>query len=161
MAAPFSFDVTRMSSVLWAGFTASVIAACWYWLVRSVGWTRYSPQLQLGCMVLPDPRAPVTETAGVLLFLALGSSLVAALYTVLFGPMGGASWSNGVVLGVLHGFLFVAALPALGTIDACVRAGRFPRPGRWGLSWGKATPWLIVAGHVLYGGVLGAILSGF
>ena len=147
--------------VLWAGFSATVLAACWYWLIRSVGWTRYSPAVQLGCTVFRDPRGPVTETVGFLAFLLLGSTLFAAAYAALFGSMGGPSWSNGLVLGTVHGFAFVAVLPVVGTIDACVRAGRLPRPGRWGLGWGKATPWLIVAGHALYGGVLGAMLAAF
>ncbi len=147
--------------VLWAGFSATVLAACWYWLIRSVSWTQYSPSVQLGCLVLREPRGPVTETLGFLLFLALGSLLFPVLYAPLLGSMGGPSGTNGAVLGLVHGFIFVAALPLAGTIDACVRGGRLPSPGWWGLGWGRATPWLIVAGHALYGSVLGAILAAF
>ena len=148
-------------AVLWAGFVATVLAAVWYWLVRAVGLTSFSPTVQLGCLVLRDPRGPVTETTGLVLFLALGSSLIAVIYAGLMRSMGDVSWSAGAIIGVIHGFLFVALLPVLGMADACVRSGRAPRPGRWGLHWGRPTPVAVVVGHALYGAVLAAVLGAF
>lgn len=150
-----------MSAVLWAGFAATVLAACWYWLARNLRWTVYSPLLQLGCLVFRQPRGAISETVGTVLFLVLGSTVVAALYAALLTRMGGASWTSGVVLGLIHGALFTGALPLIGTIDACVRSGLLTAPARWGLGWGWATPGVVVAGHAIYGAVLGAVLAAF
>ncbi len=150
-----------MSEVLWAGFAATVLTACWYALVRTLGWTSYSPLAQLGCIALRQVRGAISETVGTVLFLVLGSTLVAAIYAALLGRMGEVSWASGAVLGVIHGVLFVAALPLVGTIDACVRDGLLPPPQRWGLGWGWPTPMVVVVGHALYGAVLGAVLAAF
>ncbi|MDQ3522516.1 MAG: hypothetical protein M3434_09310 [Gemmatimonadota bacterium] len=150
-----------MSIVLWAGFAATVLSACWYWLGRSLGWTLYSPMLQVGCIVLRQVRGAISETVGTVLFLLLGSTLVAGLYAALLFRMGEVSWVSGAVLGMIHGALFTAALPAVGTIDACVRDGLLPPPQRWGLGWGWPTPMVVVVGHALYGAVLGAVLAAF
>lgn len=150
-----------MSAVLWAGFAATVLTACWYWLGRTLGWTSYSPLLQLGCIVLRQVRGAISETVGTVLFLVLGSTLVAALYAALLTRTGEVSWASGAVLGVIHGVLFTAALPAVATIDACVRDGRLPPPQRWGIGWGWPTPAVVVVGHAVYGAVLGAVLAAF
>jgi hypothetical protein len=49
----------------------------------------------------------------------------------------------------------------IGTVSACVRTGRIPPPGPFGIGWGKPTPGIIFAGHMLYGAVVAAILAGF
>jgi hypothetical protein len=112
-------------------------------------------------MVFRQPRGAISETVGMVLFLSLGSTLVAAAYAALLQGLGGASAASGGVLGMVHGALFVAALPLIGTIDACVREGLVPAPQRWGLGWGWLTPAVVVVGHVLYGAVLGAVLAAF
>lgn len=148
-------------TVAWAGFVAIVFAAAFFWLLRSFGVTQFSPTVQLGCLFLRDPRHPATETVGFVLLLLLGSTLVPALYAMLFAAASGPSWGLGLLVGAVHGALTVAALPALGTISACIRAGRMEAPGRFGLDWGRLTPVGIVLGHALYGAVCGAILANF
>jgi hypothetical protein len=147
-------------AVVWAGFVASILAAFAFWLFRTLGLTRFSPTAQLGCLLFDDPRLPATDTVGFVLFVALGSTLLAALYAALMRAVGGPGWGPGLLVGAVHGAMMVGALPWLAKADRCVRMGRVPPPGRFGLQWGKYTPAVLVAGCAVYGGILGAVLKG-
>ena len=54
-----------------------------------------------------------------------------------------------------------AALPLLERVSGCVKQGRLPPPGRFGMEWGRATPWAVLAGYVAYGAVMGGVLVAF
>lgn len=149
------------SAIVFSGFVATVLSACVFWVFRSFDLTRFSPTSQLGCIFFREPNVPLTETVGFLLFLALGVSLVPAVYAALMGALGGAGWGTGAVAGLLHGAAVAAALPLLERVSKCVKQGRLPPPGRFGLGWGRATPWAVVAGHVAYGAVVGGVLNAF
>jgi len=144
--------------LLAAGFVAAVLAAAVLWGFRAVGATQLSATGQLGCIFFDDPRLPMTETLGFVLFLGLHATLVAGLYTVLLGAVGGAGWGSGALLGGVHGLLLAALLPWLTRASRCVRLGRIPAPGQLGMDWGRATPLALVAGFSVYGGVFGAVL---
>jgi hypothetical protein len=146
---------------MWAGFVASVLAACVFWLFRTFNLTLFSPTSQLGCLLHDEPRVPATETTGLALYLLLGVTVVAAAYGALMEVVGGVGWDAGVVVGAVHGAATVAALPLLGQVNRCVKNGRIPQPGRMGLQWGASTPAAVILGHMVYGGVLGAVLAGF
>lgn len=150
-----------VGAVVWAGFVATILSACVFWLFRSFEWTRFSPTTQLGCLFFREPNVPVTETVGFLLFLLLGVTLLPALFTGLMSVMGGAGWVPGTVAGLLLGGAAAAALPLLERVSGCIKQGRLPPPGRFGLQWGRATPWAVVAGYVAYGAVLGGVLAAF
>lgn len=145
--------------VVWAGFVASVLAACVFWAFRALGWTRFSATGQLGCLIYDDPRLPMTETVGFGLFLLLNATVVAALYAWVLRAVGGPGWVSGLGVGTVHGLLVAGALPWLARASKCVRMGRLPPPGRLGLAWGRATPVAVWLGHAAYGGVLGAVLA--
>lgn len=148
-------------AILWSGFVASTLAAAFYWAIRSLGWTRFSPSVQLGCVFVPDPYRPLTETIGFVILFLLGSTVAPSVYAAIFAQWTGTSWLAGLGVGAVFGLLTVAALPLLGTISACVRAGVFPPPGPLGFAWGRMTPVAVLAGHLIYGGITGAILAGF
>jgi hypothetical protein len=148
-------------AVVWAGFVASVLAAAVFWLFRALDLTRFSPATQLGCLFFREPNVPLTETVGFLLFLALGVSLVPAAYAGVLGMVGGPGWGTGAVVGALHGAAVAGGLPLLQRASVCIREGRMPPPGRFGVQWGAATPLAVVAGHVAYGGVVGGVLGAF
>jgi hypothetical protein len=150
---------TGWSIVLWAGFAATVLSACVFWLFRTLKLTQWSPTLQLGALFYDDPRLPLTETVGLALFMALGTTVVAGAYAALMAALGGAGWGSGLLLGVLHGGATAAAAPWLGRVNRVVSAGRLPRPGRFGMAWGRWTPAAVMAGHAAYGAVLGGILG--
>jgi hypothetical protein len=144
--------------VVWAGFVAGVLAASVFWLFRALGLTRFSATGQLGCLVYDDPRLPMTETLGFLLFLGVHATLIAAIYAGLLRMGGGAGWGRGMAIGAVHGVLVAATLPWLARVNRCVRMGRIPAPGRLGLEWGRATPVALLVGFAVYGGVFGAVL---
>ena len=146
-------------SIAWAGFVAVILAAALFWIFRAFRLTEFSPSIQLGCLFMRNPGHPATETTGFLLLIGLGSSLVPLTYQWLFGLLGGTSWGIGLGLGVVHGLLAAALLPAFGTISACIRAGAIRAPGPMGTKWGWLTPFAMVLGHGLYGVVCGAILQ--
>lgn len=145
----------------WSGFVATIVAAAFFWLTRSFGWSRFSPSLHLGCIFFRNPRTPLAETAGFVLLLVIGSSVVPALYAQVMAVLAAVSWPAGLALGALHGFATAAALPLFGTVSASVRAGAEPRPGTFGIEWGWPTPLVVVVGHMLYGATVGAILAAF
>lgn len=148
-------------AIAWAGFVASILSACVFWLFRTFEVTRFSPGTQLGCLFFREPNVPLTETVGFLLFLALGVSVVPALYAAALGLFGGPGWGAGASLGAVHGAAVVGALPLFERASICIREGRMPAPGRFGLHWGPATPWAVVLGHAAYGAVVGGVLRGF
>lgn len=150
---------TTWGNVIWAGFAAGVLAACVFWLFRSFEWTSFSPATFLGCLFTGNPQLPLTETVGLVLFLGLGSTVLAALHAWLMYLLGGAGWGTGTLVGVLHGAAVVGAMPWLGRVNRCVRARRLLPPGRFGLGWGRLTPLAVVVGYTVYGAVLGAILG--
>lgn len=149
------------SAIVWSGLVASILAASVFWLFRSFGWTRFSPVTQLGCLFFSEPRVPLTETVGLLLFLLLGVTVVPAAYALVLPALGGPGWESGMLAGGLHGAAVAAGLPLLGRVSGCVKAGRLPPPGHLGLAWGQATPATILAGHLVYGGILGGVLAAF
>jgi hypothetical protein len=145
--------------VVSAGFVAVILSIALFYIFRAFDLTLFSPTVQLGGIIFRDPRHPAAETTGFFLLLVIGSTLVAALYVLLFGWLGGPTWSSGLAIGIVHGVLAAGLLPLFGTISASVRAGAVPAPGRFGIEWGWLTPIILAAGHGLYGGVLGAILQ--
>lgn len=149
-----------MSALFWGGFVASVLAACVFWLFRSLEWTRFSPSTQLGCIFFREPNVPLTETVGFFLFLALGVTLLPFLHAAAMAAMGGAGWATGTASGALNGALVLAGFPLLAR-TGCVKEGRLPPPGRLGMRWGRATPWAVMSGHLAYGAVLGGVLGAF
>lgn len=150
-----------MIAIVWAGFVATTLAMAFFWVARSLGWTSFSPTIQVGCLFTRDPRKPLTETIGFILVLIGGSTLVPALYGAILGRWGGPGWIGGLVLGGFLGLAVAAALPLFGTISACVRTGSIPPPGTFGIGWGRPTPAVILAGHMIYGAVVGAVLRAF
>lgn len=146
-------------AVAWSGFVAVILAMALLSAFRALSLTEFSPTIQLGCLVVKNPRHPAAETTGFAMLLLLGSTIVPAVYAQLLNVVGGPSWQWGLALGVVHGLLAAALLPAFGTISACIRAGAIPAPGPMGTRWGWLTPVALAAGHGLYGAVCAAILE--
>jgi hypothetical protein len=148
-------------AIIWSGFVATTLALAVFWVGRSFQWTSFSPTVQMGCIVLPDPRRPLTETIGFVIIYLIGSTLAPALLTALLGLWSGPAWIGGLLVGGVLGIAVAAALPIAGMISACIRLGYIQPPGKFGLEWGKPTPAIIILGHMVYGTVAAAIHAGF
>jgi len=148
-------------AIVWSGFIGTTLALAVFWLGRSFHWTSFSPTVQIGCVLLPDPRRPLTEPVGFLLTYLIGSTLGPALLVALLEVWSGPAWLGGLALGALLGLAAAAALPIAGMISACIRLGYVPAPGPFGLEWGRPTPAIVILGHMVYGAVVAAIYVGF
>jgi hypothetical protein len=145
--------------IVWAGFIASALAALLFAVARSFGLTRFSPALQLGCLVVDDHRLPLADTLGLLAHFTLGSTVIPAIYALVLPAVGGPGWMSGAVVGLFHGGAVIAALSWSTRLNRCVRAGRIPPPGRFGAGWGRHTAPVIMVAAVAYGAVTGAVLA--
>jgi hypothetical protein len=148
-------------AIIWSGFVASIMAIAFFWAGRSLSLTSFSPTIQVGCLFNADPDRPLTDTLGFIILLVLGSSVGPALYQTLLAGWSGEAWVGGLIMGGILGLLTAAALPATGTISACVRTGRLPKPGLFGMALGRATPAVVVGGNMVYGAIVTAILGAF
>lgn len=146
-------------AVAWSGFVAVILSIAFLSAFHALHLTQFSPTIQLGCLVVKNPRHPAAETTGFVMLLLLGSTILPAVYARFMEVAGGPSWQWGLGIGVVHGLLAAAFLPVFGTISACIRAGAIPAPGPMGTRWGWLTPVALAAGHGLYGAVCGAILG--
>ncbi|MDX1655692.1 MAG: hypothetical protein R3310_10835 [Candidatus Competibacteraceae bacterium] len=153
--------------LLW-GFAATVVLTVFMYLCQWQGWSRMSLPFMLGTMVTPSrDRA---NYLGIAFHLLVGWSL-AAIYALAFESWGLATWWAGLAIGLVHGLYVVAVLmPMLPYVHprmANEHDGPDPTrmlepPGFMGLNYGRRTPIITLAAHLLYGGILGAFyrLSG-
>lgn len=148
-------------ALVFSGFVATILAIAFFWIARAFHLTSFSPTILLGCLLIPDPRRPVTETAGFVILLLTGSTLGAVLFRTIVDTIGLPDWAGGVVAGGVMGILASLVIPVIGMNTAYVRAGSIPPPGRFGTGWGRATPVVILVGSVVYGAVFAAIHAGF
>jgi hypothetical protein len=147
--------------MIWSGLVATTLALAFFWIASSLRWTAFSPAVQVGSLIIPDPRKPITETVGFLLLLVLGTTLLPLLFAWLLGFWGGAAWLGGLVIGGFGGIAVAVSLSLIGTRSALVRSGAFPLPGPLGIGWGRPTPAVILAGGMIYGILVAAVLAGF
>jgi len=151
----------------WAVFGVAATAALTALLIAAqmAGLTRLDIPLLLGTLFSEDPdRARVFG-----FFLHLGFGQMFALgYTLGFAVLDTATWWLGGLFGLLHvGFALTAILPLLPGVHpriASERAGPETRtvlepPGVLALNYGRATPLVAAAAHVLYGVVLGLLVN--
>jgi hypothetical protein len=129
------------------------------------GLTRLDLPLVLGTLVTEDPdRARV---AGFGIHLAIGQGFALG-YAATFARLQLATWWLGALLGLLHVTVALLALlpllPGLHPRMASPRAGPVSTavlepPGLLALNYGIQTPVVGFIAHLVYGGVLGALLA--
>lgn len=150
------------SITIW-GFVATVVLTTMMSGAQGLGLSRMSIPFILGTMFTANrDRAGLV---GFLLHVAIGWAF-AVLYAAGFESLGRATWWIGAAGGLLHGlFVLVAGvsmLPGLHPRMASERHGPTPTralqpPGFMALHYGKWTPLIALAAHVVYGALLGAL----
>jgi hypothetical protein len=143
-----------------AALTAVMIAA------QLAGFTRLDLPLVLGTVATDDPdRARV---AGFFMHLAVGQGFALG-YAAAFALLDRATWWLGALFGFLHAAVALAALvPLLAGVHprmASNRAGpastaALEPPGLFALNYGLQTPLVALVAHVVYGLLLGLLLTG-
>ena len=149
------------AALLWGLFATGVLTLLMA-LGQGAGWTRMSFPFMIGSMLTSHRgRAMVL---GFALHLGLGMAF-ALLYALVFEEWQWATWWLGGLLGVFHGlFILVVVMPMLPDLHprmASTHHGPTPTrqlepPGFLALNYGRTTPLLTLAAHVVYGLLLGA-----
>ncbi len=151
--------------ILLAGLVGTIVLTVVLRGSQLAGLTRMDLPLILGLWLTADRER--AKLLGVLLHLLVGWPL-ALIYAGLFWLLGGARWWLGALLGLWHAlFVLLVILPGLPGVHprmASERTGPDPTrhlqpPGLAGLNYGRRTAAATIIGHVLYGAVLGFLLS--
>lgn len=142
-----------------AALTAVMIAA------QLAGLTRLDLPLVLGTAITEDPdRARV---AGFFIHLVIGQGFALG-YAATFALLDRATWWIGMLLGLLHASValtvLVPLLPGVHPRMASERAGPagtavLEPPGLLALNYGPETPAVAIVAHVIYGTLLGVLLT--
>ena len=142
-----------------AALTAVMIAA------QLAGLTRLDLPLVLGTVATEDPDK--ARVAGFFIHLAVGQAFALG-YAASFALLDRATWWIGALLGLLHAAVALALIvPLLAGAHprmASHRAGpastaALEPPGLFALNYGVQTPLVAVAAHVVYGVLLGLLLT--
>jgi hypothetical protein len=151
----------------WAtfGFIATVTLTVIMVAAQWMGLSRMDIPMMLGTMFVGDiDRARVV---GFFVHLANGQAF-ALLYTAGFALLGRATWWLGALFGAVHGFaaltIVIPPLPGAHPAMASDRSGPsldvvLEPPGFLGLNYGRETPLVALLAHVIYGTLLGALLT--
>ncbi len=153
----------NVQGALVSGFGATVILTAVGSGAQGLGFTRMNLPFILGTMVTADrDRAPLYGT-----LIHFGNGWIFAfMYIALFDQLHLAHWWLGGGFGIVHAlFLLLVGLPVLPDLHprmASERHGPTPTrllqpPGFLGLHYGVRTPLVIIAAHIFYGVVLGAL----
>jgi uncharacterized membrane protein YagU involved in acid resistance len=134
-------------------------------LAQVVGLSRMDIPMMLGTMFFEDlDRARVV---GFLVHLINGQ-LFGLLYAGAFAALDLATWWLGAIFGLFHGvvalLVLVPLLPGIHRRMASERGGPdlnavLEPPGLLALNYGRETPLITLAAHVVYGASLGGFLT--
>lgn len=150
--------------LLW-GLVATVAMTTLIHASQGLGFSRLSLSFLVGTLFTGD-RARASIAGFV--FYTVGGWLFAGFYWWIFTGLGAASWWLGALVGAVHAlFLLVVVLPLLPYLhprmateyDGPTATRRLEPPGFLGLNYGRRTPLITIAGHVVYGVILGASFS--
>jgi hypothetical protein len=154
-----------MLAVLIWGVVATLAMNAVIFTSQNFGWSRLNMPLLLGTFFTGDRDS--ANTLGFLLYFGFGT-LIAFVYYVLFTLIGGANWWRGASVGFVHGLLVLTSLLPLlpymhprvaSQYDGPTRMKRLEPPGFLALHYGRGTPIVTLAAHVVYGIVLGAAFA--
>jgi hypothetical protein len=151
----------------WAlfGLVATAILTVVMTVAQLVGVTRLDLPLLLGTIVTEDPdRARV---AGFFIHLTVGEGFAFG-YAAAFALLGRATWWLGGLFGLLHvAVALMVLVPSLAGVHPRIASNRagpmstavLEPPGLLGLNYGRQTPLVAIAAHLLYGIALGVLLA--
>ena len=152
----------NVGSVLLWGFVATMVLTTVAQAGQSLGFTRISLPFVVGTIFTGDrDRATVV---GFAVHLLVGWAF-ACVYALAFESWRHTGWLLGAGAGLVHGLVVLVALapilPSFHPRMASELRGPEPTralepPGFMGLNYGRRTPLLTLAAHVLYGTILGA-----
>lgn len=108
-----------------------------------------------GCIVMGRSEGTAPLLAGAAMHLLIGSVLALGYALVFSFAWGEATWLTGGLLRAVHGAAAGVGFPMLDAVNPCVRNGRMRGFGFFGRGYGIMMILGLLAGHVLYGALVG------
>ena len=159
------FSALRFELVFVWGIVATILLSIFLEGSRALGISRMSFTFILGTLFTSNrDYAEIIGFAGHFLL----GWLFALLYALIFEALHYHSWWLGLVIGFFHAlFLNLAVLPVLPHIhtrmaneyDGPTPTRMLEPPGILGLNYGRRTPGISFASHLLFGLILGLFLG--
>lgn len=144
---------------LGAGLLGAVVLMLMTDVSRMIGLIEANLTRYQGCIVTGRSEGMVPLLAGAGMHLATGSVLALG-YALAFGLVWGeATVLSGALLGAAHGLAAGAGFPMLDALNPCVRDGRIRGFGLFGRGYGIMMVLGLLAGHIVYGAVIGWLYS--
>jgi hypothetical protein len=153
-------------SFIAAGFFATLVLTTMARAAGEMGLTRMDMPFLLGTSVTENRRK--AKAIGYVLHFALGIAF-ASLYTLFFLVIGRSGWWIGALLGVVHALFNGTVLlnvllpivhPRIGTPEtAANEIALLEPPGFLMLNYGRNTFLVTLAGHIVYGAIIGAMVN--
>ena len=147
--------------LLW-GFVATIVLSTVMAGSQNLGYTRMSLPFLLGTIVTPNRDRAMLY--GLLMHVANGW-MFALLYALAFESWRSATWWLGALVGIVHAsFVLAVAMPIIPAMHPRMVSEYFgPTPNRQlqppgflALNYGRRTPLVTLASHIVYGAILGA-----
>ena len=137
--------------VLWSGLTAVTISTWLLMLLRSMGATLYLPRAYWSCALFASTGNASLIFAGMLRMVIM-IAVIPFIYAAVFVYTGRAEAIVGLMIGLTHGLIAGLMLPL-----AARRCAGAKAPGVLGWNLGRATPFILLFVHAVYGSVIGYI----
>ena len=153
----------NLSSIVTAGFAATVVLTTMLSASQGLGYTRMSIPFLVGTIFTPGRDRAMVIGAAVHM---LNGLLFALLYGAGFESRGRATPVLGAVGGAVQAFVILtvgmAALPGLHPHMVSEYYGPTPNrvlqpPGFLALNYGRGTPVVTVVAHIVYGAIIGGL----
>ena len=154
----------NIENILLWGFAATLILTTIMSASKPLGITRMDLPFILGTIFTSNRNR--ASWLGFLMHLMLGW-IFALIYAAAFRSADISTWWFGLVIGFVHGaFVLAAGLQFVSTFHPRMAQpyhGPTPTrqlepPGFFALNYGKGTPLVTIAAHLVYGGILGTFL---
>ncbi len=144
-----------ITAVIIAGLIGAIVFSVFTAMARSVGMTTMSIEKTLGAMFGEGTTA---ELMGWATHLASGI-VFALIYAVLFNAVGTTNgWLFGSIFGLGHGLITGGlVMPMMSTVHPAVHTGKIKAPGFFAVNAGPMTPMGLMAGHIIFGAVVGVV----
>lgn len=120
-------------------------------ILRQFGATRYLPRAYWSCALFGSVRDGALVVSGLLRMIAM-IALFPVIYAIIFAYVGHAEALTGAIAGGIHGLLAGVILAF-----AARRCSGAKPPGPLGWNLGRATPFVLLLVHAVYGTLLGYI----
>ncbi len=154
----------ELGTAIVAGLVATAVMTILMYMGPMMG-IRMDMPLMLGTMVMPP--GPMARVAGLVMHFMAGAAFVvvyAALFNAFGIESGLAGWGAlfGAVHGVMSGLMMTmmgAMHPRMAASTAGASQGTLTAPGFFGVNYGSMAPMAIIALHVVFGAVAGAVYA--